>query len=545
MAVLAIGLAGAAIGSTVGMTSLGFSLATAVGGLLLAGNQSNSAPTAQDGGLRLNDNLLQSSSYGAIMPAGYGVYRASGNVIWSSQITEQVERILVGQAQGGKGGGGGGSKPIYRERRFYQASVAISLGEVPPHRLRDEPFVTTEESDSGGEDINITERREFVGVRRLWLNGSLMLDFRTNQDEPPPTVNYVIYLGAEDQVADPTIASFEDVGDVPGYRGILYVVLPDLDLSQFGNVLPTASAEIYERLDRIDNLEEGCEGMCRDTDGDLWVCSHTNRVIQRVDPNTFEVKARIGRDDAPDDQYLGNLPAHPWRCAPSPDGNYIWVTHKAWNTITRIDRSDNSYQSFTTFKFGMDVSVDVNNDVWVTYPFENLIRKFNTSGVVLATVSIADAPWTCSYDFERGDLWVGGTRRMHRVDVTTNAVVANINTRRFYHSDMAFGTKSSDMLVTCSGDDQAAIIQRFNNSLRRYRNTGTFPLGADLALDDQFATYWVSTFSGNRVRAYSPRLRGQFNAGTIAFPGQVVAYPDGIAFVANTKLGIVQRIEGA
>ncbi len=134
---------------------------------------------------------------------------------------------------------------------------------------------------------------------------------------------------------------------------------------------------------------------------------------------------------------------------------------------------------------------------------------------------------------------------------------------RYFHSDQAFGRRNSEMWVATTGNDVATIIDRtgflpsYDPSYRRTRNVPTYPTGADCNYNDipdfipnvpndptrGYGTIYISGFAGNRLRAFSYRARGHLNAGTIAFPGQCVAMPDGKCFVTNTRLGIVQRID--
>lgn len=542
MATLVLGIAGAAIGSSAGMTTLGFGIGTAIGSLLFAGNQANSAPQPQDGGLRFNDNLFQTSSYGAVIPVGYGLYRSAGNVIWSSPVEEDVEFIVTGEATGGKGLTGGTQQDLLRERRFLKASIAIGLGEVPLHRLEEIQRSVTSESQENGEEVVIRERSSFVAIRRLWLDSTLVIDDRSNQPDPPSDLTVVVELGDESQTPSSIIEAFEGVGNVPAYRGYCHVVIPELDLTPFGNRLPAATAEVYERMDRIDSLEEGVEGMCLDTEGFLWVCSHTLRVVQKINTESLEVVARVGRDTQDPDEYLGLLPAHPWRCAASPDGNYIWVCHKGDLKLTRISTADNSFVSFDTDKmYAMDVAVDNNNNVWVTWPFFNMVTKYNSSGVKQLDITINDAPWTIEWDNEYNVLWVGGNKQIHKIvgDVLTKSVT----TGNFFHHDFGLGTRNSDLWCAAQGDDLAVLYDRDTDTKRRERNTGTLPLGVSSHPNDEFGTIYISSFSGNRLRAYSFQTRGQINAGTIAFPGPCQALPNGECFVSNTRLGIVQRLE--
>ena len=76
---------------------------------------------------------------------------------------------------------------------------------------------------------------EISRVGRVWADGEEIarddLDMR-------------VYTGAADQMPDPKMEAVEGAGTVPAYRGTAYVVLEDLDLSQFGNRVPQFSFEV-------------------------------------------------------------------------------------------------------------------------------------------------------------------------------------------------------------------------------------------------------------------------------------------------------------
>lgn len=91
------------------------------------------------------------------------------------------------------------------------------------------------------------------GVARIWRNGKVVADFRSDADIPPyingdtaarakaiaegraATVKFMkmcrIYLGTEDQLPDPSLEQLHGVGNVPAYRGTAYIVLTDDDVT--------------------------------------------------------------------------------------------------------------------------------------------------------------------------------------------------------------------------------------------------------------------------------------------------------------------------
>jgi len=212
-AVLSIG--GAIVGSFFGPAGAawGFQL----GGL--AGSALFPTDLGTVNGPRLNDLSVQSSAVGAPIPLVYGTYAVSGNVIWSSGIIESVSR----RRQGGKGG------PTQTVREYsYSASVAVGLCEGP-----------------------------IGGISRIWADAKLIYDARP-QLEDETTESYdarmvanaalleatEIYLGSEDQLADPTIESYEGAGNVSAFRGLAYVVFTDFALADYGNRVPNFRFEI-------------------------------------------------------------------------------------------------------------------------------------------------------------------------------------------------------------------------------------------------------------------------------------------------------------
>lgn len=157
---------------------------------------------------KINDVRVQDSAYGKIIPRVYGMYRVAGNVMWAGQPHQHTS--------GGKGmGKGGGGQTVVR------MSFAIGLCEGP-----------------------------IQGVRRVWANGKLVYDisnpsnFAAISGSNQMLTNFVVYNGDESQLPDPTMESQLGVGNVPAHRGLAYVVFNELDLSEWGNFLPSFSFEI-------------------------------------------------------------------------------------------------------------------------------------------------------------------------------------------------------------------------------------------------------------------------------------------------------------
>ena len=88
---------------------------------------------------------------------------------------------------------------------------------------------------------------------RMWANGTLFYDNGVQNvanitpaqlDELTACVASMgVYLGAEDQVADPVMEGILGVGNVPAYRGLRYIRFTDFPLAIAGNSVPNISVE--------------------------------------------------------------------------------------------------------------------------------------------------------------------------------------------------------------------------------------------------------------------------------------------------------------
>jgi hypothetical protein len=141
---------------------------------------------------------LQASTEGAPIPVVFGRMRIAGQVIWSTRFKEHIRT----RTQGGKATGG------QKVRGFsYTISIAIGLCEGPIER-----------------------------IGRIWADGGLL-----STDE----LEIRVYPGDDTQLPDPKIEAVEGAGNVPGYRGLAYLVFEDLPLGEFGNRIPQLNFEVF------------------------------------------------------------------------------------------------------------------------------------------------------------------------------------------------------------------------------------------------------------------------------------------------------------
>jgi hypothetical protein len=214
MAKLALTVIGMGIGFAIGGpfgAQIGAMIGGMVGNILFA-------PTIK--GPRLTDLSVTASTYGQVIPELYGTMRIGGNMIWTAGIKEHKH----------KSGGKGGPKQVTYS---YSASFAIAFCK-------------------GTVD----------GATRLWADGKLIAGSDPKKGastsgnildlfgilnltkKKKGKFKYRFYLGDENQGPDSTIVAKEGVGNVPGYRGLAYLVFIDMPLEDFGNRIPQITAEI-------------------------------------------------------------------------------------------------------------------------------------------------------------------------------------------------------------------------------------------------------------------------------------------------------------
>lgn len=207
MAALAFGAIGAGVGSLFGAASIGWSLGSFIGGQLFG-------PEGQDiKGPRITDNNLMSSSYGEILPVGYGSYRTAGKVIWQTDLVEHSHKEEAGK------GGGGGSYTSYT----YTVSFALAI-----------------------------LKNQITGIRKMWFDSKLVYsvaDVATAaelQVSEKLAKKIRIYNGSTTQLADPTMEAALGAGNVPGYRGTAYLVFTDLEVTDYGGRIPQITVEFVQ-----------------------------------------------------------------------------------------------------------------------------------------------------------------------------------------------------------------------------------------------------------------------------------------------------------
>lgn len=195
-----VAVVGTVVGSYFGNPQLGFQLGMLVGEQIF--------PTQLPGvhGPRMRDNRTTNAQIGGVVFEVFGVDVVPGTVIWMGPVIEIAKTTEVG----GKGGGSEQKQTTYS----YQQSIALGLCRGPK-----------------------------AGVLRIWENGLLVFDSRDQQEDESDadyekryqkTAEYretfELYFGGSTQLPDPTIEMHRGAGNVPAYRGLMYMVYPHRNL---------------------------------------------------------------------------------------------------------------------------------------------------------------------------------------------------------------------------------------------------------------------------------------------------------------------------
>lgn len=158
-------------------------------------------------GNRLTDFTTTTATVGTTIPWGAGRFVASGNAIWAA-LPPKEQRKLVRQGKGG----------VKQETFTYTMSYAIGFTKAIYGYWwikRNGKMVYTNDPNAPIEDQQYAAK---------WLEKA------------------TLYNGGEDQLPDPTIESYEGMGQVPAHKDISSIVLEDDDVTNEGGAVPSYEA---------------------------------------------------------------------------------------------------------------------------------------------------------------------------------------------------------------------------------------------------------------------------------------------------------------
>lgn len=533
MAALVLSAAGSAIGASAGLSAVGTTLLATAGSIagtyidnaILGVGDSGTGRSVEP--FTIEDRLT--SSYGRTIPLVYGTARISGNVLWLSEpqtttITHQ-ERVRTGKFS---------SKTVTTgTERYIEASLAIGLCAVPASQQEQTVQVTESDEESV---LSYRSRGGVVGVRRIWADSALLYDARTFNLQAEQTENFVLdglYDGIENQNPAEIIEAAAGLGNVPGFRGLAYLGLENLRISDFGNRIPNFTAEVIATLPRV-YVEDSPEGLCEAPDGSLYAVNHLRRTVSKIDPVTLKTAATLA-----DGEVLGQLKAHPWRMVSDAAGD-LWITCKGDATVARLNPTTGVITTITVGNYPYDLTVH-GDAVWVTHPTLNQLSKIDVTTLAVSTVSVSEAPWAITADIA-GDLWITTASDVVRYNPATDTQT-RIATGLLPWG-IAVNRVSNEIWVAVSGQDYIQVIDSAVNAVTHIRNTGTYPTGVSIHPQDEHGSVAVTLLYGNQLKVYSRTYNELLEYGTVAFPGPCLHLADGRVLITQTKYNFLLMANG-
>jgi hypothetical protein len=226
MASIILSAAGTAAGAATGMpyaAAIGARLGRMVGGMVdqSAFGKGNKVRHGQSA--RLSELVVQTSTYGKMIPIVYGTVRIAGNIIWALPIKEVATTSTSSSSAGGGKGGGKVTQTSTNYSYYTTLAIAICEGEIN-------------------------------NLQRIWADAKQL-------DLSQYTVRF--YTGSEGQLPDPFIQSCEGVENTPAYRGLAYVVIEDFPLADYGNRIPNFTFEVTKRAFDNDYGDDNVEALVR------------------------------------------------------------------------------------------------------------------------------------------------------------------------------------------------------------------------------------------------------------------------------------------
>lgn len=235
-----------------GLLSGGFMFKAAILGASIAGSMILNGNKKPQG--KLNDLRVSSSSYGRGIPKVWGSMRVTGNMFWATDFRE--EKVYVTQkgkektgVKGEKKSKKGKAQPIYR----YYANFAMGLCEGPMDQVvriwADNNLIynklNPEDPDLVGPGFSLETEDEDSGKR-----SQKSMAGKKGSGGESGQFAWTFYPGDEDQKPDPYMESVQGNGKVPAYRGLCYLMFQDFALQDFGNRIPTITAEVINKTRR-------------------------------------------------------------------------------------------------------------------------------------------------------------------------------------------------------------------------------------------------------------------------------------------------------
>lgn len=219
---------------------------------------------------KLNDLRVSSASYGRGIPNIWGTIRVTGNIFWSTDFREK--KVYVTSKGKTKSGGKGEKKAKKGKAQVvykYWANFAVGLAEGTIDdvlRIWADNNLIYDKLNPDNEDIvgvGFSRRDEQGGGKQAAKSPGGKKGRRGESGR----FAWRFYPGTEYQMPDPYMekvtkaaAQKEKFGDgklsSPAYRDLAYLVFQDFALEDFGNRIPTITAEITKKAERRPSVSQ-------------------------------------------------------------------------------------------------------------------------------------------------------------------------------------------------------------------------------------------------------------------------------------------------
>lgn len=211
----------------------------------------------------IQDLKVSTSSYGRGIPRVYGAFRTTGNMFWSTDL------VLVKKYIGPKGKQYSSAKGPKKQKsgkaqevNTYYASFAMGLCVGPMAGVLrvwcDSNLIYDKYNPLGYYNVDgvwvpvvqtgFSQRPPVTGPG---VTNMTKADEKNQKKAPSPQpFDFKFYGGTEDQLQDPTMIVASGAENTPAYRGLVYLMFTNFPLQDFGNRIPTITAEVTPQLNR-------------------------------------------------------------------------------------------------------------------------------------------------------------------------------------------------------------------------------------------------------------------------------------------------------
>jgi hypothetical protein len=259
-------------------------------------------------GPRAESLKAQTSKYGEQLTRWYGADRTAGAVIWlkGDHVDEHVKKERQGKALGPE-------VTTYS----YTATFAVAFAWNGPAS----------------------------GITRIWADDKLIFDVSAEALADAIAhggkgigvakgASITIYLGTDTQKPDPDIEADRGAGNVPAWPGIVYAVIKNLPLDEFGIRVPNIEGEITQAqglaTSSVSPISAGARPWQTDCSGDYYVNAYDTTLYIEKLPGAAVIS-------------LNTLP-HDAFCAHITDLNKVAVTYSLFSGMRVFDAATGAFE---------------------------------------------------------------------------------------------------------------------------------------------------------------------------------------------------------